>query len=422
MISLFYLTLVGPCAAFLSSPSSSFLVGHTGINPKEKLKGQLYSFDAPDAMDAAGDLTSALSRVDKAWKIRQKSQQGSRWTRLVLTKDAEAREESMGYGNKESTILDDGSEREDFVYLLEPPNLMNPSCLIIFFGGAGLGTFPQVAYEEFLTRISNRMNAAIIAAPYPVALDHFQLSKRVGELARRAILHCEEDPRRLYNPKLPVYCLAHSLGCKLACIYAAATGQEFDGIGFVGFNNFGFGKTIGMAKEFAQSIQQQIGGGGGRGIPRSNENLDKIFDVAQTVLNSIGLEFSPSPADTERLVSLKFDESRVSRTRLFVLDKDNLDDSDSFIRACKDGGFSPEVSALQGNHLTPVYFKLDLNGLSEEARELARESLGGFESASFGNEDDLAALVEEVCGFLLGEEPNRSAQAPVLSASNNSDN
>jgi hypothetical protein len=48
-------------------------------------------------------------------------------------------------------------KEEDFVYLLEPPNNSLPSCLIVFTGGAGLGTYPQIAYNELLLRISNRL-------------------------------------------------------------------------------------------------------------------------------------------------------------------------------------------------------------------------------------------------------------------------
>mmetsp|Transcript_18950 Transcript_18950/g.24384 ORF Transcript_18950/g.24384 Transcript_18950/m.24384 type:complete len:446 (+) Transcript_18950:221-1558(+) len=390
----------------------------------QKNVGKLFATNQDGGMGGAGDLISTLARADKAWKIQQRSKSRSRWTKLILNDDDDddnddkekKTEENMADAPSATMPLENTQE---FVYLLEPPNLMNPSCLIVFVGGAGLGTFPQVAYQEFLMRISNKMNAAIITAPYPIGMDHFQLAKQLGERTRKAMLQCEEDPQRLYSPNLPVYCLAHSLGCKLASIYAAATGQEYDGMGFVGFNNFGFGSTIGMAKEFAQTIQNEYGASGRfGGVEVPKDTLNGIFDVAQTFIGNIGLEFTPSPEDTERLISMKFDEKRVSKTRLFVMDEDNLDDSPSFIRACE--GKPPlEISALPGDHLTPVYFKLDLDDIDipKEARDIARENLGGFESASFGNNENLDTLVNEVCGFLLGKEPSRRPVQSLLAAS-----
>ena len=379
---------------------------------------RLRAFDAEGAMGGAAELTSALSRIDKAWKIQQRSKPRSRWTKLILNSNDEVEEPVEEENMADVSMGNDRSGSEDFVYLLEPPNFMNPSCLIVFTGGAGLGTFPQVAYQQFLERISDRMNAAVITAPYPVGLDHFQLAKKVGERQRKAILQCEEDPQRLYSPNLPIYCLAHSLGCKLASIYAAATGQEYDGTGFISFNNFSFGSTIGMAKEFAQTLQEEYGASGRMGVGTpSSGTLNDIFDLAQGFLGNIGLEFTPSPEDTERLISMKFDEERFAKTRLFVLDDDNLDDSESFLRAYGGRQSDLALSALPGDHLTPVYFKLDLNDIPEEARELARENLNGFESASFGNAENLDALVEEVCGFLLGKEPARRPTRPLLSGS-----
>ena len=125
--------------------------------------------------------------------------------------------------------------------------------------------------NEFLLRLSDRLGAAIITAPYNVGLDHFALSKRVGNLHRRAWTYCQEDdPSRMYSPNLPTYCVAHSLGCKLSTIYMAATGQDYDGVAFLSFNNFGFGQTIGMAKEFAQQLRQSsMGGGGSNGFGSS---------------------------------------------------------------------------------------------------------------------------------------------------------
>jgi hypothetical protein len=352
-------------------------------------------------------LTSALARLDQQWKIRQRDKPRSRWTQISLNNNMPS--------------------ASDTVCLLEPPNLSLPSCVIVFVGGAGLGQYPQIAYNELLLRVSDKLNAAVIAAPYQVGLDHFQLAKKVGELSRKAMIHCEDDAQLMYPATLPTYCLCHSLGGKLMSIYLAATDQVFEGIGFMSFNNFGFAQTFGMAKGFAETI----GGGASTGnddsasfmnSPATKSILNQVFEFAATTVSAIGLDFTPTPAETERLIQLKFDADRQEKTRLFVFDDDNLDSSQEFVGACDGPG--PSVSGLPGSHLTPVYFKFGLDELPEETRSMAKEATRGLESAFFGNEEELNALVHEVVAWIKGSMPSRSpkwtAERRTIAASDGS--
>lgn len=343
-----------------------------------------------------GELTSTLARLDQQWKIQQRSSAGkSRWTKIILPNEDTGEEIT----EQAPTI----ETQQDFVYLLEPPNSI-PSCVLVFVGGAGLGQFPQLTYSEMLMRISDKLNAAIITTPYQVGLDHFSLSKQSGERLRRAIAHCQEDPARQYPTTLPTYCLAHSLGAKLQTIYMAATQQQYDGVGFLSYNNFGFSQTLQMAKVFAKQLRAQSESAQDRA---TDEMLNTIFDFAEQAIGVIGIDFSPRKEDMNRLIQLKYDDELQRKTRLFVFDEDALDSSRSFVENCQ--GEGPSLSGLPGNHLTPVYFKLGLNDLDlpEEAREMAAEATGGITSASFGNEDELNTLVDEVCNWILGKGPSR---------------
>ena len=359
--------------------------------------------------DGVSDLSNALARLDQQWKIQQTAKRRSRWSKITLDDNG-----------VEEVDVGGAASKEEFVYLLEPPGNTLPSCVLVFVGGAGLGQFPQVAYNEFLIRLSDRLNAAVIAAPYTVGLDHFGLAKSVGDLSRRALLHCEQDPQRLYPESIPTYLIGHSLGCKLASIYLAATGQHFEGLGFLSYNNFGFGQTIGMAKVFAEQIRANSSG---KGSPMNKEVMDQVFSFAEMAIGTIGLDFTPNPKEMDRLLSLKFSDENQKKTRLFVFDDDTLDSSPGFVESCS--GRGPEASALPGSHLTPVFFKLGLEELPEEARDLAREASGGFESASFGNEENLDALVDEVTKWILGMEPSRrptwQRQTPLIPGSSTSD-
>lgn len=368
--------------------------------------------------DDISDLTSALARLDQQWKIQQRSKGGkSRWSKLILSRDPdkEVVEETAADPTSEYASKEDP---EDFVWILEPPSDAIPSCMIVFTGGAGLGQFPHIAYNELLSRISDRLNAVCIAAPYSVGLDHFSLAKQTGERIRRAIEYCQDDLSRKYPSNLPTYCLGHSLGCKLQTIYLGATGQQFEGVGFMSYNNFSFGQTISMARMFADKIRKNSKGStpfssspGQSPLDSEEKILDTLFAFAENVAGVVGLDFTPNASDMERLIQLRFDDVLQEKTRLFVFDEDNLDSSREFVQNCS-GGRGPSSSGLTGGHLAPVFFKfgvdnLDLEDLPPEATEMAREAMGGFQSASFGDEADLEQLVEEVCNWILGKSPTR---------------
>ncbi len=341
-------------------------------------------------LDNIGGEITALARIDRDWQIKTRSSNRptggqAGWTKLILDSDDNGSDSLEGV-------------QKDFVYLLEPSTY--PSSVILFLGGAGLGQYPQIAYNEFLQRISQKLNAAVITAPYAVGLDHYDLSKKSGENLRRAVVQCEENGG--YSPMLPKFYLGHSLGSKLLTISLSATGiaQDVEGIGFLNYNNFGFADTITMVKSFAGTIG--VGGG-------NNAMYSQIFDFAEQAVNMSGLDFSPNPTDTNKIVSLKYNEAFQKKTRLFIFDQDDLDSSADFIGSCEGPG--PTISNLPGNHLASVFLKFGVDDLDipEEAKMFTDEVTGGFQSASFGDEEHLKVAVENVCDWMIGKEPKQLA-------------
>ena len=268
-------------------------------NDNGKGDGNLNKENPLDGME----LTSALARIDQQWQIQQqRSPEKSRWTKLVLPKEENSDDSTENIMEDPPLKNNMPQSEEDVVYLLEPNKLgSSPSCLIVFVGGAGLGQFPNIAYSDFLKRLSDKLNAAILTAPYAVGLDHFELAKQTGDKLRRAILYCQDDPKRQYPESLPCFALSHSLGCKLQTIYVAATSQDYRGMGFISYNNFGFGQTIQMAKSFASQLRGTFGGSSGI-VDQSEDALNMIFGMAETVFGAVGLDFSPNSKDTERLI------------------------------------------------------------------------------------------------------------------------
>ena len=49
--------------------------------------------------------------------------------------------------------------------------------------------------------------------------------------------------------------------------------------------------------------------------------------------------------------------------------------------------------------------------MPEEARTMADVATGGFQNASFGDEELLNALVEEVSNWMLGKSPSRRSSS-----------
>ena len=362
------------------------------INPN-KLK--MSNNDSPSnaAIELVSNkLSSSLANLDSAFqKVRRRkgSANGEReWTRLNINDDEED---------------DIPSANNDYVYLLPPPYTEKPSCVIIFMGGAVLGQFPHISYSELLQRLSTRMNAAILAIPYQVQLDHFSLAKQCATTVQKALWKCQDDYSWDLDGetgKTPIFTLSHSLGSKLIFIIMAANTKwiinDVQSMGIVSFNNFGFVQSISMLRTMVEQIR------GGQVM--NNNIMDTIFDMTQQVTTGLDIEFYPSPEATEELIRNKVDKDLLQKCRFFSFEDDNLDCTQSIPPLCNN---PIEVSKLPGNHLTPVYWKLSLDDLPvEEVKDIASQFTNGFKSASFGDEESLNDLVDEVYDWMIGKGPS----------------
>ena len=113
---------------------------------------------------------------------------------------------------------------------------------------------------------------------------------------------------------------------------------------------------------------------------------------------------------------MKYKPEWQAKTRLFTFDQDTLQNTRNFCQACSsdtdddgnnnDSDNSPEVSELPGTHLTPVYFEIGLDEIPDaDMQDMASQAMGGFQKASFGNEEELNLLVDEVCSWILTSAP-----------------
>jgi len=172
----------------------------------------------------------------------------------------------------------------------------------------------------------------------------------------------------------------------------------------------------------------------GAGPP--DEMINSLFDFAEMAVGAMGVEFSPTPEDTERLIQLRYNDKLQAKTRIFRFGSDQLDSSQDFRTACENFGSdettaaAPEVSVLDGGHLTPVFFQWDADDLAREglgdtvppeAVDMAKEAMGGFRGASFGDEIAFGELVNEVCDWILGKPPRVVPMPQISSGSGSSD-
>lgn len=420
--------LASSCTAFSSGPSLHWNVVSTrhrsavtnrrrSNNPRRSPTVQLLSNrnDDDDAIDGergagsgaiGGDLVSALARLDKEWRLSYNNRDGGKrnlndWQVL-----------NVANANGDDKDNNDIASTLEIVYLLEPASGAMPSCIIFFLGGAVLGQFPHIAYSTFCKKLSTTLDASIVAVPYEVGLDHFDIARRAASLMKNTVILCE-DGKRGYPSNLPKYAIGHSLGAKLHSIGIAATGigTELSGVGFVSYNNFGFAETITMARSFVKEMQ--VGGGrvGSSSSSSSATPFDALFDLAGMAVSAVGVEFTPSPNDMDKILTTKFDEELLKKIRMFCFDDDDLDSTARFLNCFDDkrgSGARPTVSYLPGTHLTPIYIKLGLDDIlfDDATRGVANQVTGGFQNASFGNEKDLDTLVTEVSNWMLGNDPN----------------
>lgn len=383
-VILLHLTLCCSVVASFVIPSPFVLHKQTYVHPLQSQPGN--NNEAGDAI--GGDLVKALARLDERFELARLdgSKKIGEWTVLDVAN-------KKGY--------DDGPSAPETVYLLEPSSGASPSCVIFFLGGAVLGQFPHISYSAFLQRLAEKINAAVIAIPYEVGLDHFSIAQKAVNRMKNAVITCEDS--RGYSSSLPKYAIGHSLGAKLHSIGIAATGigEELSGAGFISYNNFGFAETIRMSRSFAKELN--VGGfGSGSSMP-----FDALIDLAEMAVSAVGLEFTPSPNEMDRILTTKFDEETLKKTRMFVFDDDDLDSSKRFLQCFDDENVvEPSVSNLPGTHLTPVYLKLGVDDLPDEAKGMASQVTGGFQNVSYGNEESLDLLVDEVYNWMIGREPS----------------
>ena len=206
-----------------------------------------------------------------------------------------------------------------------------PIGMIHFLGGAFVATAPQLTYRWLLEQLGQE-GYVVIATPFVNTLDHKAIA--VSVLNRfESILHRLQVSEKIDVGYLPIYGMGHSLGCKLHLLIGSLFNVERAGNILISFNNYPLKRAIPF---FEQTISPLLGG------IRDNWEVDPTLQF----------EFTPSPAETEKIV---VDNYLIRRNLLIKFHNDNIDQTLSLKPVLK-SRFPEMISilTLQGNHFTPL--------------------------------------------------------------------
>ncbi|MEY3750322.1 MAG: hypothetical protein RLZZ186_741 [Cyanobacteriota bacterium] len=212
------------------------------------------------------------------------------------------------------------------LWCLQPPQARG---LIQFIGGSYLAATPQLSYRRLLEALA-RQGLAIQAWSYVPGFDHQAQANEAWKLFRGA--RPSNDPPLLLR-------LGHSLGCKLHLL-APDNGRGCSALAALSFNNFSAERSVPLLAELGPRL-------------------------------GIQSEFSPSPAETLRLVSANY---RQPRNLLVRFNRDGIDQSRRLLEVLQQRpGDQSQLLELSGDHLTPASAGLRQNLLGAWADDPSRQ-------------------------------------------------
>jgi hypothetical protein len=227
------------------------------------------------------------------------------------------------------------------LWLLQPTTPSERG-LIEFIGGSYLAATPQLSYRRLLEALASR-GWRVHAWSYVPGFDHQSQANEAWKTFRRIreqLGLVASGHSRPSNPAgLKLMRMGHSLGCKLHLL-APDAGRSAHGLVALAFNNFSAERSV----PFLAEVGQQLG---------------------------FRSEFSPSPAETLRIVNQAW---RLPRNLLVRFERDELDQSARLLDALRQRpGDRSDLLELPGDHLTPASAGLRRNLLGDWADDPSRQ-------------------------------------------------
>jgi hypothetical protein len=243
-------------------------------------------------------------------------------------------------------------------WMLIPPR---PVGIVHFLGGAFFAAAPQVTYRRILERLGEA-GYLIVATPFVNTFDHRAMAETVHRNFDRGLYRLESGG--LAGPKLPIFGLGHSMGCKLHLLIGSLFEGPRAGNMLMAFNNYSSRASIPLLDQVAtfsqqasELVNQQMNA---QLPPPVTSQLSGLFSSFTNTLSTAipGLpsradwEFTPTPAETLDLVAARYS---VKANLLVKFRNDNLDETRSLWEVLQPlHGADSAIARLTGNHLTPL--------------------------------------------------------------------
>ena len=227
-------------------------------------------------------------------------------------------------------------------WVLVPPH---PRAVVHFLGGAFVAAAPQLSYRSLLEAIAED-GYVVIATPFVNTLDHRAIAHQVWDSFEKTLGHVRS--RLIRNQYLPLYGLGHSMGCKLHLLIGSEFPQDRAGNILISFNNYPLRKAVPLGEQMAQLTTQFS-------TQFSAQISQLSTQFAQFMPNlapAMEAEFTPSPAETNRLIA---DHYPVKRNLLLKFTNDTIDQTRPLHDILRVR--FPDMTAvkiLKGTHLTPL--------------------------------------------------------------------
>ena len=193
--------------------------------------------------------------------------------------------------------------------------------IVHFLGGAFVATAPHISYNAILEEVCET-GYLVIATPFLNTFDHFAIAREV--LNRfETVLERLQKTNRIPQGYLPIYGLGHSMGCKLHLLIGSLYQIERSGNILISFNNYPASQAI--------PLMEQL-------------KINSIIDT--------NLEFTPSPRETEQIITKNYS---IRRNLLIKFYQDDLDQTTNLNRILyKRFPNLITLRTLPGTHLTPL--------------------------------------------------------------------
>nr|WP_231662373.1 DUF1350 family protein [Pseudanabaena sp. 'Roaring Creek'] len=191
-----------------------------------------------------------------------------------------------------------------------------PKGVIHFLGGAFFAAAPHVAYSRVLEQLAQN-NYAIVATPFlNNTFDHRQIAREVHNSFRKA-------RSKLFLDYFPVFGMGHSMGCKIHLLINSLYKPTRAGNIYIAYNNYSADRSIPFFKNLANTIPEMS-----------------------------SMEFTPSPKETEQIVTANYPTTQ----NLLVKFVDDDIDEISALAQLLQQKFPKTVilQTLEGTHLTSM--------------------------------------------------------------------